>query len=244
MATIRVAAGDRTAERRFYLGMALAFLGLVVLGFARTFFLRAWFPELEAHRPAERFYDLHGAVFTAWILLLVAQPALIAARRVDLHRKAGWVGAGLALVLVVVGIEGALIAARRPGGFIDVPIPPAQFLLVPFTDMFLFALFAAAGIVLRRDPQAHKRYLLFASASLLPAAAARLPFPFLPPGPTTFFAIVDLFLLPLVVWDLRSRGRLHPATVIGLVLTVASQPLRLRLAATEPWLRFAERLIG
>lgn len=244
MATARMAAGDRSAEHRFHLWMSLLFLGVVVAGFGRTFFFRAWFPELVALRPPEPFFTFHGALFTAWFVLLVLQAALVSTRRIDLHRKVGWVGGALAVALVVVGVEGALLAARRPGGFMGVPFPAAQFLIVPLADMFLFALLAALGILYRRDPQAHKRFLLFASANLLPAATARLPLPFLPPGPPTFFGLLDLLLLPIVLRDLWTRRRLHPATAIGFGLTVASQPLRLWLSGTDLWLRLAERLIG
>ncbi|MBZ0144135.1 MAG: hypothetical protein K8F56_11175, partial [Rhodocyclaceae bacterium] len=66
----------------------------------------------------------------------------------------------------------------------------------------------------------------------------------LPPGPPTFFGLLDLLLLPIVLRDLWTRRRLHPATAIGFGLTVASQPLRLWLSGTDLWLRLAERLIG
>ena len=45
--------------------------------------------------------------------------------------------------MVVLGIVGALIAARRPGGFIGVPVPPLQFLVVPFAAVLLFGVFVA-----------------------------------------------------------------------------------------------------
>ncbi len=113
------------AERRFYTGMAFLMLGAVLLGFSRTFFLAPWFPEAAHLAPPEPyFFYVHGVFFTAWILLLIVQPLLVANRRVDVHRKVGWFGAGLAAVVVTVGVTGALIAASRPGGFIGVPIPP------------------------------------------------------------------------------------------------------------------------
>ena len=51
-----------------------------------------------------------------------------------------------------------------------------------------------------------------------------------------------LFLVPLVVWDLRTRGRLHPATLWGGLLVVLSMPVRLAIAFTSGWLGFADRL--
>ncbi|HSD65182.1 MAG TPA: hypothetical protein VLF95_00700, partial [Vicinamibacteria bacterium] len=76
MATQVVGGARWSAERRFYEGMALAMFAAVYLGFARSFFLRPWFPGTPA--PTETIFYVHGAVFTAWCVLLVVQPALVA----------------------------------------------------------------------------------------------------------------------------------------------------------------------
>ncbi len=233
-----------TSERRFYTGMALALLATVFAGFARTFFLRAWFPEVRHLAPTETIFYIHGIAFTAWFALLVVQPSLVAIRRIDLHRKVGWFGAGLAATMAVMGVSVALVAARRPTGFLGIPIPPAEFLIVPFTDMALFTLFVGLAIARRRDPQAHKRLMLVASISFLTAAIARLPFAFMESGPPAYFGVTDLFLLPLIVWDVATRRRLHPVTLWGGVLLIVSQPLRLWISGTETWLHFANWLIG
>lgn len=241
MVTVEAARPQRATERRFYLWITAA-MGLTVLvGFARSFFLRPWFPEIRAQTPVESFFYWHGALFALWMVLLAAQPALVAARRVDLHRKIGWFGAGLAIVMVAVGFQGSLIAARR--GFTGLPIPGPVFLAVPLFDLALFALFVGRAIARRQDAQAHKRWMILASINLLPAAIARIPHPLVAGNPIGFFGATDLFLVALVGWDLATRGRLHPATAIGGALLVASQPLRLALSGTEAWARFASWLL-
>jgi hypothetical protein len=232
------------AERRFYTFMSLAIFAAVYLGFARTFFLRPWFPEAAAVAAPEPFFYLHGAVFTTWFVLLVVQPNLVAAGRTDLHRMLGKFGAAVAASMVVVGVIGALIAARRAGGFMGVPIPPAQFLTIPLMDMVTFAILIGAALLKRRDVQAHKRLMLIGSIAVMDAAVARWPGIAATSNPVvTFFVLTDLFLVPLVIWDLRTRGRLHPATLWGGLLVIASQPFRLWLAGTAAWLGFASRLI-
>jgi hypothetical protein len=233
-----------TAERRFYTFMSLAIFAAVYVGFARTFFLRPWFPEAAAVAAPEPFFYLHGAVFTTWFVLLVVQPNLIAIGRPDLHRLLGKFGAAVAASMVVVGVVGALIAARRAGGFMGVPIPPAQFLTIPLMDMLTFAILVGAALVKRRDVQAHKRLMLIGSIAVMDAAVARWPGIGATSNPVvTFFLVTDLFLIPLVIWDLRTRGRLHPATFWGGLLLIASQPFRLWLSGTAAWLGFAGRLI-
>jgi hypothetical protein len=232
------------AERRFYTGMALLMLAAMFLGFSRTYFLNPWFPEVAHMLPPESFFfSVHGVSVTAWFLLLVVQSALVANGRLARHRSLGWFGAGLAAVVVVAGTIGALIAARRPGGFIGVPVPPLQFLVVPLAILALFALFITLAIVWRRDRQGHKRLMLLATIALLDAAVVRWPFADMSAPIVTLFTrtdlAVDLFLVPMIIWDLASRGRVHPVTLIGGLAIVASQPLRLLLAETTLWMNFA-----
>jgi hypothetical protein len=231
-----------SAERRFHTGLALTMFAAVFLGFARSFFLRPWFPDTPA--PTERIFYVHGAAFTAWCVLLVVQPALVAMGRTDMHRRIGGLGALLAVAMVSLGTVGALTAARRPAGFIGVPIPPLQFLIVPLFDMALFATFVALAIAKRRDPQSHKRLMLLASVNLLAAGIARWPFAMMASGPPVYFALTDLFIVAMVAWDIASRGRVHPATLGGGLSIVVSQPLRLVLSGTEGWTALARWAVG
>lgn len=231
----------RAAERRFYSGLSLAMFVVVLVGFSRSFFLRPLFPDWPS--PPETIFYVHGAVFTAWCVLLVAQPRLVAAGRTDLHRSAGWCGAGLAVAMVVLGSVGALVAARRPTGFVGIPVPGEQFLIVPIVDMLLFPAFVAAAVARRHDAQAHKRLMILASVNLLAAAIARWPV-IGQAGPPAYFGLTDLFVVALGVWDVRTRGRLHPVTLWGGLAIVLSQPLRLVLSETQAWLSVARWAMG
>jgi hypothetical protein len=151
--------------------------------------------------------------------------------------------------MVAVGIVGSLIAARRQGGFIDVPISPLQFLTVPWTGLALFATFVTLAIVNRGKPQSHKRYMLLASIGILDAAVVRWPFdivmaPLPIPGFDMSNLFLNLFLVPIVVWDFVSRGRLHPVTLWGGLAVIASEPLRMMLGETHAWLAFAGWAVG
>ena len=110
MATLAV--GRASRERLFYTGIAIAMFAAVFLGFARSFFLRPWFPDVPA--PTETIFYVHGAVFTAWLVLLVVQPALVAVRRTDLHRKLGWLGAGLAVAMVALVAQATRFSIVAP----------------------------------------------------------------------------------------------------------------------------------
>ena len=226
---------NRRRERLFYTFMAGAILITVFAGFSRTYFLRPYFDV----RPLLPLLHLHGFVFTSWIVLFVVQTALVAAKRTDLHRRLGIAGAVLASLVFIVGTATAIIRAK----VVDVPPgapSPLVFLTIPLGDMLVFAGLAGAGLYLRRRVAAHKRLMLLAMISILPAAVARLPFSFIQEiGPLAFFGLSDLFIVPCLLYDLISRGRFHTATVLGGLVIVISHPLRLVIGNTQSWLAFA-----
>jgi hypothetical protein len=242
MTVTHVAARPRiSAEHAFFVTMSFSLLALVCSGFSRTFLLHRWFPEVRA--PAEPFFAIHGIVFLSWFVLLAVQSGLVAQRRVTLHRSLGVLGGVLATVMVVLGITGAVIAGRRTGGFTGVPVPPLQFMAIPFFDMVVFSSTIGTAFALRRDQQAHKRLMLIGSIGIIAAALARIPAIFRL-GPPAFFGLTDLLLLPIVAWDLVSRRRLHPATLWAGLGLVISQPLRLVVSGSTGWVTFARWLTG
>lgn len=241
MATPIDVPGRAAGERRFFTWMALALLAVVFVGFARSFYLRPLFPELAV--PPERIFLVHGVAFSAWMVLLVVQATLVARGRTDLHRRVGTFGALLAVAMVVLGTLGALVGARRPTGFFDVPVPPLQFLAVPLFAIALFALFVGLAIARRRDPQSHKRLMLLATIQLVTAAIARWPV-VMNYGPPAFFGVTDLFIVALAIQDFRTRGRLHPVTLWGGLLAIVAQPAQLAISGTDAWLAFAKWATG
>lgn len=231
-------------ERRFFTLITSAIAIVVLIGFSRTFFLRALFPDAQSFAAPESIFSIHGIFFAAWIGLLVLQAVLIRARRADLHRSFGWVGVGLACLVVLLGIYGSLIAAARPGGFIGVPLSPSQFLIFPLLDMVLFAAFFALAVVWRDSPQSHKRLMVLAAVNLVEAAIIRLPIGFIGAGaPFTSRGLSYLFIVALIVWDYRSSGKIHRVTIWGGLLIVVSFPVRMLISQTNAWTDIASRLI-
>jgi hypothetical protein len=229
-----VAAHDRTIEHRFFTAMAIAIAVTVLAGFTRTYYLRAYF----GGTPISTLLHVHGFLFSAWIVLYLTQTSLVAADRVRIHRRLGVAGGVLAGVLVLVGITTAIVRVRQgaapPGG-----PPPLVFLVVPLTDMVVFAGLLAAGLYYRRQMAVHKRLMLLATVALLAAPIARLPFGFLHGSILAVFAMADVFVVALVAYDFAMYRRIHRATAWGGFALVASQPLRLMLGGTPAWLAFA-----
>lgn len=217
---------------------------VVFVGFARTFYLRFLFPDAQELAAPEPVFLVHGAVLTAWMVLLVSQALLITRRRVLLHRSLGWLGAALAIAVVVLGIHGATVAAQRPGGFIGVPFPPLQFLVLPFLAMVFFGVLVALAIAWRSKPQYHKRLMLLATVNLLEAAIIRIPLDFIEAGvPFTSFGSACLFIVALAIYDKRVSGKLHRVTLWGGLAVILSQPGGMLIMNTQAWTNFAAWLV-
>ena len=231
------------AERRFYGGMAAAILVVAILGFARTYFLRPILPVPTPAPPAlTHLVHLHAFLFTAWVVLLFIQTRLVAARRIDLHLRLGVIAAGVAVVMVAVGVLVALHAVHR--GIAPFGMDPYRFLIVPLVAITLFAVFVIAGIrTRRRDSRAHKRYMLLGTIALLPPAVARWAL-LLGLGPPIVFAVATLFLVPLFIWDWKALGRIHPVTLWGGLAITASGPLRLLVSGTDEWSTVSHWLVS
>jgi hypothetical protein len=99
-----------------------------------------------------------------------------------------------------------------------------------------------AGVLLRRKTTAHKRLMLLATISLLAAGFGRgLAQLHMALGPL-FFLCTGLFVGIVVVYDIASRGRIHPATVWGGLTVAVFKPLLFAFAATPLWIAFANAL--
>jgi hypothetical protein len=62
-------------------------------------------------------------------------------------------------------------------------------------------------------------------------------------NPVLFFGGTGLFVLAIVMYDRRSRGRVHPVTRWGGLALMLSFPGRLALGKTDLWLNRAAWLI-
>jgi hypothetical protein len=230
----------RSDDRRLYIWAAALVPVIVLIGFARTYYLKGFFgnPPLPS-----LLVQLHGLVMTTWVVLFVTQVSLVATGRTRTHQRLGVFGAILAALVVIVGVLTGIAGAARGA----TPGPPAlQFLVVPLGDMLVFAILVGTALYFRRSRlDVHKRLMLLAAVNLLAPAIARIPLHFIATGGAlAFFGLTDLCLLACVGFDTVRNRRLHPAFLWGTLFIIAFQPLRLMLAGTDVWMRFATMLVG
>lgn len=166
LATKQRIATDRRIARAIFVFV----MTVILAGFARNFYLRAWFGTRELIPTAW----LHGIVMSLWLMLFAIQVGLVACRRVDLHRKVGVLGAGLAVLIFAVGVLTIVVRARIaiPGASLS----QLSLLFVAFDglSLLLFAVLVVYALRQRARSDLHRRAMTMAMVALLPPAFGRL----------------------------------------------------------------------
>ena len=234
-ASPRVISGARNrGHTLFYRTMTIVSVLVVLIGFGPTYY----FKPIMTSPALPMLTHLHGAVFTAWLLLFGLQTTLVARHRTDIHRRLGLFGGVLAVAMIALGLMMTLVRARRGdiGGFAD-----AQTLAAfAFGDMAIFAMLIGAALYRRRQPETHKRLMLLATVSLLIAALGRWP---VVGGGLSLLPYVILVLIG-PIYDRVTTGHIHRAYLWGAPLVIVSVPVRIALGGTGIWHRVFDAFVG
>ena len=231
--TAIAAVPGRRFDHYFFSGTAWLMLACVLVGFGPTYYLAGVF---NAPLPS-RIIHIHGALFSCWMLLLIAQNSLAWTGRVDIHKKLGLFGFVIACLMVVVGWIAAtdrLVRGTAPPG-----VDTYFFYITPMTDMVIFATLIFFAFRARRDPWAHKRIIYIATVGILIAAIARFHLSWLfhkaPHAAIASYA----FLVLLIGYDLWSARKIHRATLWASGFLIFIQQIRLPIGKTTAWHSFA-----
>jgi len=230
---------SRRAERTFYIGMSIAIIAMTFAGFAKTYFLASYFNAPVIPLTTR----LHGAAFTAWVLLLLAQTLLVAAHRTDIHRKLGWVGAALAVFMVGIAIRTAIMSVHAAVVCCDAQAARG-FLIVPVSDVIVFSLLVGYAVAYRKEPATHKRLMLLATLAILDAATGRWPLRIIQAWPYAYMVILDVIILAVVAYDTLARRQLARAYAWGVPLVIGAHVVRELIRATPVWKSFARMIVG
>jgi hypothetical protein len=230
--------GDRNGI--FYAAMAWLAAAAAAIGFSTTYFIPV--AGGSFHGPA--IAHIHGLLFFTWIALLLVQVRLIRARKPGLHGRLGVAALVLAPAMAVSGIGVGLYAVTRDLAAGTGGAAYSQLIGV-LSAMLLFLAFVAAGLVLRRRPDWHRRLMLLATIAILWPAWFRfrhlLPWV---PRPDIILAILvaDSLILIAIARDLLRFRRVHPAwAILGLGL-IAEHLAELWLYDTPAWRAAAQAI--
>lgn len=241
MTTLSAVIGARhTFVPSFYLVMTLVMAFFVFAGFGMTYWVplaRGTFP------PAPPVVHLHGLVFSSWMILLVAQAGLINFRHVALHRSLGTYGIAYATAVLFMGalisLLGMTTLDAQPAG------SPLDTLYLRFAAILGFGLLFALSTRNVRNPDVHKRLMLFAILPILPPGVNRF---FMVPLGMDVVPVVPLYLtlnamsLAILIHEFRNNGRIAGTSMIGAGYMLLQTVLHVPMSNSPTLLRFGEYL--
>ena len=238
LSTTTVAGRNGLVQRYFYFAMSLLMAVIVFSGFKRTV------NENLLHPAVARPFILwiHGAAFAGWVIFFICQSTLVRIRKVSWHRSIGWFGAGLATVMVPLGVATAIIMARFDTVRLHQKGADA-FLSIPFYDMIAFGVLIGLAIYWRTKPELHRRLVFIATCGLMDAPVGRFDYVF---DNNLFFPCLDLLILFGVGRDLLVDGRVHKAYRYALPLLIVGQGLTVYMWRHNPswWQGITNAIMG
>jgi hypothetical protein len=266
MTAVEIATQTRVGVQKpsFYLWTGVAMAVVAAGGFAPTF----WIPLAQGVPERFPMVAVHGALCYAWIAFLICQSWLARSGQVARHRDLGLLGASLATALVMIGVMVTVNSARRTiaVGYSD---HAEAFMIIPMTELFCFTGFVTAALFNLRRSEWHKRFMIAATAALLPAAVARLyivfvemgghppslngtvgvaGWPIVSPSPVSGAAPPDLIVIAFIVtgmiFDWRRRGAVHPAYWWAGGLSLAINFLKAPFSNSALWHHIARGLLA
>ncbi|MGN7998828.1 hypothetical protein [Sphingomonas sp. 22176] len=211
-APLRVRAGDT----RFFLVMAFVMGAIDVAGFSLN---------LAAGRSSfavPLIFHVHAFVFFSWIALYIAQTLLVDGGSVALHRRLGWVALFWVPLMIFLGTLMTVLSVQHGAPFFfDV----REFLISNPLQLLLFGGFVGAALVKRRQTSWHRRLMYCGMAILCgPGLGRLLPMPLFMPY-AWWVTVAAVLVLPVIgaIADQRRAGRVHPAWLWGIGMTLAVQ---------------------
>jgi hypothetical protein len=182
---------------------------------------------------------VHGITFITWMTLLVVQAWLINVKNVTLHRSLGTFGIAVGTAVV---LTGGLITVVGMGH----ANPNSPF----FYDLMYLSLMAIGGFALLftlaircvRDPENHRRLILFATIPLLPPGINRT---YQVLGQLDYLPVLATYLTmaaiaaAIVVQDWRTNGKLTFASKIGAAIVFGQELLHLPITRSHAFAEVA-----
>ena len=239
MASIPFATGADRNEARFFFTMGCLMAGTILAGFSLNIVTgRSTFASpLLVHA--------HALVMMTWLAIYLAQNMLILAGNVALHRRLGWIAVLWVPLMVVMGLLITRYSLQAKGSppFFD----QNQFAISNPLQLLGFAGLVGWAVAVRRNTGWHRR-MMFCSMAVLcgPGFGRLLPMPLLIPYAwyASIFLPFVLFVGAGMLADKRRYGRIHPAWLWGIAITVGLQTLADLVAYSPLGYSITDQIVG
>jgi hypothetical protein len=249
----------RICDRHVFVFTAAFFVVLTLAGFVPSSLEKINAVQTGQRPPFPLELHVHAALMGTWLLVLLAQSALIASGRRAWHRALGILGAlllpaivvsGLLLIQVTwAGLWSPAAAAMPADVLAETRTFVTNLLLLQGRALFGFSLFLAWALWVRRtDPESHRRLVLLGTAIPVLAGIDRLTMSLgwttMPGSPLALDFYLLVIVLPVLGWDLVRHRQVHPATRVWLLVNLPLALLTNVLWNSPWWLNNAPRILG
>jgi hypothetical protein len=233
---------ERSIFERSYIYFVGFFL-LVLAAFWLTYITRIF--EQDNYR-----MHLHGITLFLWCLMLILQPLLIRKKMYSMHRQTGKFSYVLVPLLLFTTFD--LLRYRVT----TQPEIDYAFVALVLNALIAFAILYGLAMYYRKNPAVHARYMVCTIFPFFTPVTDRiisiyypavLPyFPMLNGHPNVMlfgFALADLILVFLCIWDWTSHRRLN-VFPIALIIVLAYQVSVNTFYQFTFWRSFCEQIMG
>jgi len=217
---------------RFFFYLALASLIIVVAGFAGRAVL---VPE---RTPAFTLtIAVHALIMLGWYSLVCVQANLIAGRNTALHIRMGKLSP---VLMAAILISGTLVTletyARRISEGVSAP---ELAVYLSFSSLLGFVILYGFAYRMRGQGDFHKRYIVLAGVAMMLAATFRLAAALGAPREINTGIIIQYGLVTaLMLYDMRTLKRIHPATIIGALVFLVMTIGIFTVGSSDAWATF------
>lgn len=238
-------------SRWFFSVAALAMLAITFIGFSKFYMRGQAHPGRPIPPAILAVVVTHAVSMSAWMLLFVLQPMMIAMRGYRAHKFVGRIGSVLAMAIVISGVWVTFASARiAPPEMRWWGMNAAQFTAVPLVSVALFGAFVGVGIWKRKIANVHKACMLLATVAALAAPLGRMDYI------NSFYAntiIEKLFtafpytlLVGVVLLTIKSllERSLDRAMAIGVAAMAVVYIATSLIAMTNAWGNLMARVVG
>jgi len=206
---------------------------IIIAGFWPSFF--------SAPAQNDPIRTIHGFLATGWLIIVVAQPWLIASGRTRLHRAVGRVSIIWVTLLVASMIVTQFHMLSEPLGQGDALMARRAIGLVNFIGIPMFVILYGWGIrcAFKRDIDHHMRLMACTVAMTVPPGLVRLLITlnhgFGPIPMFGGFALVVLALAALLIRDRLAKRQVYGGNIFAIAGMAATPPLIPLIGSSESY---------
>jgi hypothetical protein len=246
-------------DRWIFVAMAAWFIVITLAGFVPDALGKIAAVKAGMRPPFPLVLHVHAVLMGSFLLLLLAQTAMVATGRCEQHKKVGIAAFVLAPALVIVGFILAPTMYHQAWGGAHFGPPQVRAGLAPVVPLIenilllqisagvLFALFMTIALRARANHSGlHKRMMFLATAVPLGAAIDRIVWlpSTMPASPIANHLYIVAAVMPMFIWDVVRNRRVHEAYWIWAAIYVPVAALVSVLWDKPYWHAAAQAIMG